>query len=489
MFQRNTSNIMSDISTFMFILCFKKSRRFSVALLILIIIIMCYIILIYILNSPGNNDNQFIANIRIIEGAVDLIQYTTNNNSNKFNKYFHLKPNELQCKHSIYKINKHQCCAVQFSMNYLYSLGFTEIDELKRRTNTKTMRNNNNNQFGCYALNIEHRNQKQYSKTFKNLAEKTSAYSIIMQYCTKQNIIKYCNLWMPATYNLFIQNERISFFKQLPCSNESNNQWIIKSNKHSGSGIFFMKNINQIRSFYLSKEEQTESNPECVIDSDGMNSKKKLDKDAIAQELISGLKLKNCNFVFRVWLMLANYNDPLILLYIDTMILRSMHPKSITTNRHNRDWNTKDNWNLQQFMEYFEGKDDKINVRNIIEQIKNISGILIKASLDTYVAQITDIQHYNHIALDIMLTEDYQLKFLDFNSGPGTSWVPKQCFKYDIFDGWNNLNVLDIWQCKFAKRMMEEMIDIQIEIAIRKQNKQKIDQIDSINTFQVILWE
>merc|ERR1712154_546534 len=153
--------------------------------------------------------------------------------------------------------------------------------------------------------------------------------------------------------------------------------------------------------------------------------------------------------------------------------------------------------NMKQFSDYFSKQGKKINVTDIHEQIKNVSKILFLSALDKHIISFknTSIQHYIIGALDFLLTQDFKIKFLEFNVPFGSYYYHKNngtdiCFqeKETMFGKqivFNHNN----WKCIDGKRIMEEMINIQIEIAIKKQNGQKLDKLESVNTFQPIIWK
>eukprot|EP01084_Bolivina_argentea_P096389 173307_1 len=480
----------------------KKIKTIYVWCCLLVVIIFgCYMFVLGNIFYPNTTEAniQIQLNLQDFPDTLDVIIYKKNNISNKlnqFNEYWTLysKHSKLECKESIYKIIRHRCCLISFTINYLYSLGFTQIDEIDEKSNIKTMRNNGNNNLGCYGLQIIQRSSNKANR-FNNLYTKTKSYSTIMTYCNKQNIKYYCKQWLPNTYNLMIKTQRIHFFKNKTNECLSKYKWIIKNDKHRGNGITFItnKNINYIKNFYLTKQEeqQIQSIPDTIICADSMDDNSvELSRESIAQELILNThKIKDCNFHIRSWLFVANLNDPFIVFYVDSYIIRATHPSAVRSNRHfsmgthldDNDLNDDDwQWSMQQFNKYF---GQRIDIINVIQQIKNITNIIILASYDEYVdynnKNDDEVQHYLPLVFDFLITTDNQLKFLELNLLPG----------YFDVDTIGNGKCFHKWQCVLGKRMMEEIIDIQIEIAIKKRNKHKIKSLDSVNTFDIVLWK
>eukprot|EP01084_Bolivina_argentea_P067353 122659_1 len=405
------------------------------------------------------------------------------NNADKLNK-------SHKCTKSIYILNWLGCCALQFSINYLYSLGFQQFEGMLMQKIQKRMTNDMNNNLGCYGLKIEQRNTNK-REIFQNIYKKTQLYQTVMNYCHKNNITNYCHQWLPITYNLQNNNELILFFQNLPCSNGSTTKWIIKTEKNNGKGILLVNNFNYLRAFFLTKYQMEQT--QCIIDNNLIkiaSTDEILDKQSVAQQtILNTLKIKNKNFSFRVWVNLASYSNPLILLYIGTVIMQAQDENDIRSNAGHQ--GAERAMNMKQFDEYFMGN---VNSKQIIDQIKNITKIVFLASYDKHESinrynesKNDETQHYLFIGMDFIVTRDNQVKFLELQTAPGTTLIPKICFEENVFGQLKFTQ--NVWLCAYAKRVFEEMTDIQLEIAIKKRNKYKIDVIDSIREFDVILWE
>eukprot|EP01083_Nonionella_stella_P066877 176478_1 len=423
---------------------------------------------------------------------VHLLNTTSELNANDIaHKIPHTHAHNRQCKSSVYQIFRHQCCYEQFAINYLYSLGFTHVDDdipgkSNRYYNSTILWNRNKEHIlGCHGLNIQQRNEQIADPM--PIIYKTKIYQIVMSYCIQHQIQTDCERFLPDSYDLRKQNERIEFFKLLECNNEPNNEWILKGDRHRGKSIKFIKNTNYLRYFHLKKNEQYSSNPDCIVTEDDINDteykqfKRGSYKDMVAQQLIlNTLKIDNCSFHIRSWIFLANYNDPLIVLYVDSILYKAVDPNNLITNYNlAADGSSAVKWNMKQFADYF----DAVNVTDIVDKIKNMLKILYLASFEEYNPSMKGIdgQHYMLMAVDLLLTEDLEIQLLEVNSKPGLFWIPRNCFVGET-------KIKDIWQCKLGKLMMEEIIDIELEIAVKKSNGNKIDKLDSLSAFHIVLW-
>ena len=310
-----------------------------------------------------------------------------------------------------------------------------------------------------------------------------------MEYCNTHNIATFCKSFVPITYDLQISKERIAFFRQLPCDNTPNHEWLLKTMEHMGDGIYFIKNSNYLRNFYLSKQEQNISNPHCIIE-DAYDIEQNLERESVAQQLIKSARINNSTFHIRAFMYVANYANPLIVLYAGSVVLRSTDPREIRTNWHQRKANFTGNvyayiLNLTQVSNYF---GEAFDARDIIAQIKSATKILFLAAFEKNIPQKhTRVQHHMMPVLDFIVTDEFKVKWLDYNN-PGGSY-PTHCFEETETKFGIKVSLSDYWGCTQGKRMMEEMINIQIEIAIKKRNKQALDQLDSIKSFEVIVWE
>eukprot|EP01084_Bolivina_argentea_P258414 435645_1 len=408
-----------------------------------------------------------------------------------------------ECRNSIYKIQWNVCCYRQFSYHHLYAYGFKHIktfpyfyssSDTSKSTIFISNGTYNNNNIGCYGLYI-HQSSYLYNKNVAILL-KTKLYSTVMTYCHHNNISKECKLWLPKTYNFANKIEKINFFKQLPCDYKQNKDWILKRDQHGGSGIQLINDSNYFRKIYLTEKEQKLSNPNCMVQ---VNSSIKSNMtDVVAQQFVSNLlRINNHKFHIRSFFILANYQNPYLVLYADSIIIKATKVESIITNRaiskynyeqiktHNDDWI----WNMTQFDSYLKTNSYDINVKKLINTIKNTAKIMFlsaKLNTETLVTlQARQIrkneQHYALTALDLLITNDKipQIKIMELNGRPRSSFIPEICD-----------NILETnWQCKMGKMIQEEMIDIQIEIAIKKIIGEKIDKINSLKHLQPIIWD
>eukprot|EP01083_Nonionella_stella_P137777 419227_1 len=199
----------------------KRKSLVNVLVLLMVLILSIYVLLWHAVFAPNH-----AAIFTTTKGKIiTIVEYT--NITNTLRQFEALSNNTLaidNCEASSYKLIHHGCCMVQFSMSYLYSLGFTDIEGLNRRSaNIKTMTNAGNNNLGCYGVNIVE-NARFKMQRFKNVRLKARAYSTIIKYCETHNILSYCQSFLPVTYNLNIKEERIDFFRQLKCSNGSTNK-------------------------------------------------------------------------------------------------------------------------------------------------------------------------------------------------------------------------------------------------------------------------
>eukprot|EP01084_Bolivina_argentea_P096293 173115_1 len=456
------------------IICRKRSYYLVLPLIVLIIIIFIY------LSMKISYDSKLLH----IDGITIVIY--DENNTNKFDQYT-LENNTSNCKESVYTLYFPHCCLFRLAVNYLYSLGFTNIT-ITTKWKHKKMINNNSTTIGCYGLNIIQALLK-YRKQIA-INKKTKLYWTTMKYCNEHKLQHKCRKFLPKTYSLTDRSEKTKFLKLLPCNNKPNKNWIIKSDKHRGTGIKFINNSNYIRTFYLTNTERVIANQKCIIKNNYtiLYNQSGLEHNAVAQEWIqNSLRIEEYKFHIRSFFLVANFINPMIVLYGDSVIIKATNKESLITNRavsrkqkgNNQDWI----WNMKQFSEYFD-----VNMSNITQQIKDIAQILFLATQSVYdlgKLYMENEQNYLFTALDLLVTNDFQVKVMEVNIRPASSWVPKNCYKNyfgnHIFD--------DGWKCRKAKRLMEEMVDIELEIAIKKLNGDNIDKLDSVKYYQTVVWK
>eukprot|EP00483_Globobulimina_turgida_P007567 UN07582 len=126
------------------------------------------------------------------------------------------------------------------------------------------------------------------------------------------------------------------------------------------------------------------SNALCVSKLDGnmtangkVNMSTGLVTKMVAQKLIrNALRIDECTFHIRSYLMVANVKDPLLVFYCGSVILRSLNPSEIRSNRHQSNsvaaneqemdkWGTPWRLNMQQFSYYF-AEILTFNVREVV---------------------------------------------------------------------------------------------------------------------------
>eukprot|EP01084_Bolivina_argentea_P317014 549582_1 len=439
---------------------------------------------------------HMISNKLILTG-IHIVEYNAEPNTNfsilkELSKYIVKNKSYLHCKESSYRIYHAHCCIHQFAFNYLYFLGFTNFSTLNWRKHN-LMVNNKANWLGCSGFNIQQTN-KEYSNKI-SLHYKTKLHDVIISYCTKHHIENKCKLWLPITFNLNRKQDRINFFKLLACNNKSNLEYILKSDGHHITGIRFINNSNFVRSFYLNKQEQLESNPECIVTAyDNNINVNDLHKNAVAQQMIVNLlRINDCKFHIRSFIVLANYYNPFIVLYADSIIIKAINPNSIITNRvvskkDKNKMNSNDDWvwNMKQLNDYFE----MINVAKMIKDIQNIVKIMFLAAYDHDKFDKMNMdeteQHYALMAVDLMITNDFKIKLLEINRTPASSWIPKSCFHFSTYFGYKMME--HNWACNVGKIIMEEIVNIEIEIAIKKINRYKVVELDSLNYLKPIIF-
>eukprot|EP01083_Nonionella_stella_P134944 410489_1 len=126
-----------------------------------------------------------------------------------------------------------------------------------------TYNHNDPSHFGCYGLQIWQAERSFVSRI--PIFLKTQLAETVITFCRQKNIEKECGSWLPLTYRFSNPNDKVAFFKQLPCDNEPNTDWILKSDMHGGAGIIFINDSNYFRRTYLTKQQQLQSNPNCLV--------------------------------------------------------------------------------------------------------------------------------------------------------------------------------------------------------------------------------
>eukprot|EP01083_Nonionella_stella_P163155 536192_1 len=451
------------------------------------------------ISNSTSEEYQIIQRIKFEnENNFHLISITsTPSNSHSLDQFLqNIRHDNTTCKQSIYILHAHQCCAVQHTINHLYSLGFTHLDYQHIQnvsSDYKKMINSGTNIIGCLGL-IIHENDKNLFKFLHPLADKTELYHTIMAYCNKYNITKSCMSWMPVTYDLRITEQRLRFFEQLPCTTESSREWLLKTSMHVGKGVHLIHNPNVIRKFYLDPLEQQQTN--CVVniedsDENYQNISQTLVKQAVGQKLVSNaLKYKGCSFHIRSEFILASYGTPRLVLYVRSYAVRSLDSSEFRSNAH---WSLRflneneDHLPLEMdtLAEYF---GERFNVTDIERQMINAAKSIFNSVLDGLNAPWKQWQHYAKPGLDFLVTDEFEVKFLDFNPHHGTPMI--NCYvrkKTEL--GTKVVFQRNYIQCVEDRKTMEEMVNIEIEIATKKAKRMKIDTLKSLNNFQTVIWE
>eukprot|EP01083_Nonionella_stella_P017238 48195_1 len=468
----------------LFWLITKHSKMLTmINLITLVTSIVCFGLLIYC-TSVSNS-------IHIIH------RYDSASNINKLNKY--LVPNSMdnfQCKQSTYKITFNICCFHQFSYKYLHFAGFhaetnPHLYPANDSTKTTTMiyKHNDTSHFGCYGLQIW-QSADTFEFRIRPIFFKTGLYWTVMTFCRKQNMEKQCASWLPHTYRLFNTDDKVRFFKQLPCNNEPSADWILKSDMHKGAGIIFINDSNYFRRTYLTKQQQLQSNPNCMVgQTDDNHDTNKHGMQIVAQQFIANiLTIHGCKFHIRSFFVLANYQNPYIVLYADSIVIKAtknytldtFQKENVITNRaiskHNIDSTNDWVWNMKQLCEYLE-----IDLNDIINKVQDIARILFLSAKNMTDKKADEhVQHYVLTALDLLLTDDFELKVMELNMHPASTFIPRTCIT-DMME--------TSWQCKMGKMIQEEMIDIEIELAIKQRMGTAIDALHSLRNLQLIIWE
>eukprot|EP01083_Nonionella_stella_P017239 48197_1 len=449
-------------------------------LITLVISIVCFVSLIYCTS---------ISNSIHIIGRGDA---RSSSNINKLNKHLMLNSTDnIQCKQSTYKFAWNVCCFRQFSYNYLYFAGYRVHDphlfslDDSSRTTTMTYHHNDPSHFGCYGLQIWQ--AANYYTSRIPIFFKTQLMETVIAFCRQKKIEEECRSWLPLTYRFSNPDDKVVFFKQLPCNNEPSTDWILKSDVHGGAGIIFINDSNYFRRKYLTKEQQLQSNPNCVV---GERNSKKTGKIVAQQFIANILTINGYKFHIRSFFVLANFHNPYIVLYADSIVIKAtkkysletFQKSNIITNRaisKNNIHSTNDwVWNMKQLCEYLD-----IDLHDIINQIKEIAKIIFvsaKLPKNTPTSGADGhVQRYLLTALDLLLTDDFQLKVMELNRAVTSSFIPRMC--NDIME--------TSWQCKMGKMIQEEMIDIEIELAMKQRMGTKIHDLHSLKNFQLIIWE
>eukprot|EP01083_Nonionella_stella_P032677 89415_1 len=449
--------------------------------------------------NSTNEEYRIIESIKFGGNAFYIVQIQPiPSHSHSFVHYLetihlaHNTNNRSNCRRSIYNLFAHQCCAVQHTVNYLYSLGFTHVQFARRArvSEFKTLFANHNHSIGCLGLHIAENKQIAFAH-LDTLADKTVLYHTVMTYCNKYNITT-CTSWLPMTYDLQITDERLMFFNELSCGYGPDREWLLKTSIHQGRGVQLINNPNALRKFYLKPSELQQSNCEVEIDdsdSSYQNISQQLDKQAVGQKLISNaLKYKGCSFHIRSVFVLASYGAPRLVFYIRSYGVRSLDPSEFRSNAH-QTFSAEEthDLSLQTLADYF---GERFDIEDVSRQIINAGKSIFGSVLDGYHAPWKHLQHYARPALDLLVTDQFEIKFLDFNPHHGTTAA--NCYE-EIKDIESNSTKVvfkkNIWQCVESKRTMEEMVDIQIEIAMKKENNVKIDVLESQKTFRTVIWE
>lgn len=127
----------------------------------------------------------------------------------------------------------------------------------------------------------------------------------------------------------------------------------------------------------------------------------------------------------------------------------------------------------------------------LIENIKKYGSIIWRAGKyrSSWMFEKEQIaywtQHYELLAMDWLIDgNSLELKLMEVQNGPQSSFIPKDCNNKT-----DKVTKQRQWACKMGKAMIEESINIEIEIAMKKSFYQKITQIDSINYWTPVVWD
>ena len=128
-----------------------------------------------------------------------------------------------------------QCCLSQFYYAYLPLLGFDTTLGVKS-TAVLTIRFNptqDRTHIGCYGIALHSSSNYMY-KHLKIVYQKTQVFKTVSKFCEDFDL-DYD--FMPLTFSLNDTEDRITFFKHLPC--DGVHWWVFKTNVHQGKGMLF----------------------------------------------------------------------------------------------------------------------------------------------------------------------------------------------------------------------------------------------------------
>eukprot|EP01083_Nonionella_stella_P202524 739817_1 len=449
----------------------------------------------------------------------------------------------VRCRQSILEIwNK--CCLNNLFSQYLDQIGFKYQYKTSAKAHIipnikliKIANINNASNALCYGLQIQSnaasmvKSQADTNKyiDLTSLYHKSSLHSTVKQYALLNGID---HSFLPNTYRLDNRYERRDFFRTLPCADDHNHLWIFKTNAHGGSGIHLIDNPMTMRRLFWRDQDieyamryVTEFEYDCnneyisrfdahnitqfgfnvfTISRDNINTAYAVRQGVIAQEFIANpLLIHNRKFHIRVFVMIASLN-PYIVLYGNGFVILAAHEYDANNiNKQNAITNravsrqTQDgediewSWSFEQLDQYLKTHQmGSINVEDIQKQMKRVVNITflsaIKNKKDVRTMNVLLKEHsrtYQHafFALDLLLTNQGEIKLLEVQNAPKTTVIPAHCNTADTH-----------WACQLGQRIAKETVDIAIEMAYRKVQKRSISPqriSDLTNHYQMILYK
>ena len=485
--------------------------------------------------SHPQSPQQHISERKLHEKEINIS--TINQNNITANKIIRCRQSmfEIWNKCCINNLYSQYLDEIGFKYVYQHSAKSHIVPNIKLLRISDVNDPNNNLCFGlriqsnAQSMEKSQENSKKYID-LTSLYHKSKLHTIIKQYTSVNNIdIEF----LPKTYSLDNKYERRAFFRNLPCEDNDQHLWIFKTNLHGGSGIHLINNPLTMRRLFWRDDdieyEMAEAKPgdyHCnaqyiarfdasfIINEFGLNvyqpknpndPANAIRKNTIVQEFISNpFLINNRKFHIRVFVMIPSLN-PYIVLYGNGFLILAgehydkYHPdktNAITNraiskqiNKNNNNTDIEWSWSFDQFKQYLEERQISNIDLNIVQQkIKQIINITFSSAIsdrvnskriDTTLFNIHSHSYqYAVFAVDLLLTNQGELKLLEVQNAPKTSVIPAIC----------NDNH---WACQFGREIVKETVDLAINIAYQKTQKSQVTQDsvqNTINHYEVILF-
>lgn len=456
------------------------------------------------------------------------------------------RPSKFMISHDYCCIHQHHIARLKklgFSKSFSQSFYYNSLV-----TRFAVASYNNPQHFACYGLTI-HGTSSEIYRMLRSIFDKTQVFTTIRDYCDDYGLsycdflpvtyhmnvshdrIAFFKDLECDSQHVWIFKENLHEGKGVHIITDTNDmrqlflsphEYISEGKYDCGIQPFLNKTLIQTQfGFeprlldYPMSDESTDDNTDTSSEgeSEGHQLWRAKRGDVIAQEFIGNpLLLRGHKFHVRAFFMVPKYSKPQIVLYAGMIcIISAMEYNNEEISRSNaitnRAVSKKTNvgkselydwvWNAEQLqnhlnVEYNNSGIGSDWVSSVLEpRLQQIGGIAWRAARHrgshAFSKEFSQrwTTHYEFMAMDTLITDDFEVKLMEVQCGPASSFIPRDCSSINA----NSYTNTRWWACLFGERMAGEMVDIAIEVALHKAFMLPIEKLRTQRYFKTVVWD